>query len=175
MTPKTRSFKARVVKDEDSQGCGIALPFDPKEVWGKVRVPVVAEVNGHAYRTTVCSMGGEFWIPFNKQNRGAAGVEAGQTVNVTLSLDERPRVIETPKDLAAALRKAGSVTEEAWAKMAFTHKREHAEAIEQAKKPETRARRIKKAVEMIEQSGRGKPKTKTATKATPAARAKRGT
>lgn len=68
-------------------------------------------------------------------------------MKVTLELDLEPRVVTPPKDLVSALRKAGAL--EKFEKLAFTHQREHVEAIEGAKKPETRARRIEAAVKMI--------------------------
>jgi len=74
-------------------------------------------------------------------------VKAKDKVEVTLELDTAPREVDVPKDLAAALRKAGLTKD--FAALAFTHRKEHVRAIEEAKAPETRARRIANAVEMV--------------------------
>lgn len=138
----TRTFT--VTPDDAFQ---IALPFDPREVFGSGRAPVLVEVSGHAYRSTVTMMGGSPWVPFRKSNRDAAGVRAGVPFEVTLTLDTAPRTVEAPADLRAALEAAGAW--DRWQKLAFTHQREHVEAVEGAKKPETRARRIAKCVETL--------------------------
>ena len=146
MTRKT--FEATIVF-EGSGGCHIPLPFDPKAVFGKARAPVKVTVAKHTYRSTIASMGEGPFIPLRKSNREAAGLADGVTkVKVTLELDTEPRVVAPPKDLVKALRAVPGGLEK-FQKLAFTHQREHVEAIEQAKKPETRERRILAAVKMI--------------------------
>lgn len=143
-----RTYQTEVLGDPDgSTMTALAVPFDPAEVFGKARAPVVVQVGKHEFRSTICIMDGERFIPLRKSNRDAAGVVAGERVSVTLTLDEKPRVVTAPKDLAAALRKAG--LSEAWKKLSFTHQREHVESIEGAKKPDTRERRIKACVKMV--------------------------
>lgn len=129
------------------EATGIVVPFDPTEVWGKVRVPVVATVNGYEYRTTIAQMGGRFLMPFAKEHRDASGIGAGDAIEVRLVEDTSERTVEVPADFAAALKKAKLV--EAFEKLSFTHRKEHVRAIEEAKKAETRARRIEKAIDMI--------------------------
>ena len=136
-----RTFKTKLLQAEDSAACGIELPFDPKEAFGKVRAPVKATINGHTFRTTTCHMGGMFLIPVNKANREAAGIAASDVITVRLETDAEPRVIKPPADLLRELRKNKSL-HTAWEKLSFTHQKEHVQAIEQAKKPETRVRRI---------------------------------
>ena len=92
-------------------------------------------------------MGGKFMLPLAKEHRDKAGVKAGDKVEVSLEPDAAPREVAVPKDLAAALKKAGALA--TFAKLAFTHRKEHVRAIEEAKAPETRARRIEKAVAMV--------------------------
>jgi hypothetical protein len=142
---KTKTFK--VTLQRDGAICAIPVPFDPKEVFGKARVPVSVTLNGYTYRSTIFNMSGERFLPLRKSHREAAGLEGNETLPVTLTLDEAPREVEVPRDLEKAL-KAARIWE-AWTAQSFTHKREHVEAIEQAKKPETRLRRIEKAVEMV--------------------------
>ena len=145
MTSKT--FKTRLEKAADMEATGIVVPFDPKEVWGKTRVPVQVTVNGYRYRTTIAKMGGRFLMPFAKEHRDASGIRAGDAIEVTLVEDTAERTVEVPDDLAAALKKAK--LRAAFDQLSFSHRKEHVRAIEEAKKPETRARRIEKALEMI--------------------------
>ncbi len=144
---RSRSFDARIVLDDVTSMGAIEVPFDPKEAFGKVRAPVVVRVQEHMYRSTVCAMGDCWWVPLRKSHREAAGVEAGDVVRVTLSLDVSPRVVKTPRDLALALKGAGAAA--SWHALSYTHQREHVEAILGAKKPETRARRVENAVKMV--------------------------
>ena len=125
----------------------IPIDFDQRAVFGRARAPVVVTLNGHSYRSTIFNMGGEVFVPLRKSNREAAGVEGGQTIEVTLTLDTAPREIEPPDGLAAALAAAG--VREAWDKLSFTAKREDAEGVESAKRPETREKRIVAAVERL--------------------------
>jgi hypothetical protein len=125
----------------------ITLPFDAKAVWGKARAPVVVEVNGHRFRSTVAVMGGEQFVPFRRSAREAAGVADGDGFTVTLTPDDAPRTVDAPADLRTALEAAGAWAR--WEKLSYTHQREHAEAIEGAKKPETRAKRIAACVAKV--------------------------
>ena len=138
MTSKT--FTCTLTGD----GFHIPIDFDQRAVFGKARPPLVVTINGYSYRSTVSIMGGETFVPLRRSNREAAGVDGGDTVEVTLTLDTAPRTVVPPTDLAAALDAAGARA--AWDKLAFTHQREWVEAIEEAKRPETRAKRIAGAV-----------------------------
>ncbi len=144
----TKRFRTVLVKDDDTSGCGIELPFNPKEVFGRVRAPVKVTINGFTFRTTTCSMGGVYWIPVNKSNREGAAIDGGDRITVNLEPDTDPRVVILPPDFARALRSAPSA-EKAWEKLSYTHQKEHVQAIEEAKKPETRQRRIAKAIDRL--------------------------
>ena len=143
----SRSFRTKLEKAADMEATGIVVPFDPKEVWGRTRVPVVATVNGYEYRTTIAKMGGRFLMPFAREHRAASGIDAGDAIEVTLVEDTVERTVEVPADFAAALKEAKLL--DAFEKLSFTHRKEHVRAIEEAKKAETRARRIGKAIDMI--------------------------
>ena len=136
-----KTFTTVLVKDDKTSGCAIVVPFDPKEVFGKVRAPVKVTIHKHTYRSTIARMGGECFVVVNAKNREAAGVAGGDKVKVTLELDTEPRVVTPPKDLASALKKSPAA-KAVWDKLSYTHKREYVEHIEDARKPETRARRI---------------------------------
>lgn len=141
----TRTYRTTVFRDGST--CFIPVPFDPKEVFGKVRAPVVVTINGYSYRSTIAAMGGSVCVPLRRSNREAAGLEGGETLRVTLTLDTEKREVEPPADLVAAL-KAAPPAWSRWRELSYSHQREHVEAVEQAVKPETRLRRIRAAVEM---------------------------
>jgi len=138
----------RVTVYRDGSMCFIPVPFDPKTVFGKVRAPVRVTLNGYSYRSTIAAMGGPPCIPLRKSNREAAGLEGGETLDVAIALDTEKRAIAPPRELAKAL-KASPPAWDRWKEMSFSHQREYAEAIDEAKKPETRARRIEEAVRTI--------------------------
>ncbi len=141
-----KTFKTKIYRDGST--CFIPVTFDPKAVFGKVRAPVRVTLNGYTFRSTIASMGDGPCIPLRRSNREAAGLEGGETLNVTLELDEDVREVKPPADFVKALKKAPPAWSR-WGEMSYTHQREYAEAIVEAKKPETRARRIASAVEMI--------------------------
>lgn len=126
----------------------VELPFDVKEHFGKARPPVQVSINGYSYRSTVAVYGGKYYVPVRRERQEAAGVQAGNIVEVTIAPDTGVRRVEPPPELSAALAKNGSARAQ-WEKLSYTHKREHAEAILQAKKPETCARRVQKILEKL--------------------------
>lgn len=142
----SKTYKTKIYRDESM--CFIPVPFDPKPVFGKVRAPVKVTVNGYTYRSTIAAMGGTMCIPLRKSNREAAGLEGNETVEVRLDLDTEKREVKPPADLVKAL-KAAPPAWDRWQELPFTHQREYAEAVEDAKKPETRTRRIEGAVKAI--------------------------
>jgi hypothetical protein len=143
MTSKT--FKATIVRKEGM--CYIPLTFDPKVVFGTLRAPVNVTLNGYTFRSTIAAMGGPPFIPLRRSNQEAAKLDGIETLDVRLDLDTEPRVVKPPADLVTAL-KAATVWDR-WQDLSFSHQREHVEAIEEAKKPETRTRRIERAVQMV--------------------------
>lgn len=142
----SKTFRTRVVRE--GSACFLELPFDPKEVFGRVRAPVKVTVSGYTYRSTIAAMGGPPCVPLRRSHREAAGLEGGETVEVRLELDTDERTIEPPPDLVAELQ-ASPPAWERWRELSYTHQREHVEAIEEAKKPETRERRIERTVRTI--------------------------
>lgn len=127
----------------------IELPFDPKAAFGKVRAPVKVTLNGYTFRTTIAAMGGAPCIGIRTSYREAAGLEGGERLEVRVGLDTEKRTVTPPPDLVKAL-KAAPPAWERWGELSFTHQREHTEAVEGAKKPDTRVRRIASAVAMVQ-------------------------
>ncbi|MDP3495468.1 MAG: YdeI/OmpD-associated family protein [Hyphomonadaceae bacterium] len=141
-------FKTAITQVEGMKATGIDVPEAIVEKLGAGKKPkVTVTLKSYTYRSTVFFMGGKFMLPLALEHRNAAGVKGGDKVEVRLELDTAPREVEVPKDLAAALKKAGLTKD--FAAMAFTHRKEHVRAIEEAKAPETRLRRIEKAVAMV--------------------------
>jgi hypothetical protein len=142
----SKTFKTTIYRA--SGICYIPVTFDPKAVFGKMRVPVTVTLNGYTYRSTIASMGGCTGVPLRQSNREAAGLEGGETLDVTLTLDTAKREVKPPADLVNAL-KASPPAWDRWRELSFSHQREHVEGIETAKKPETRAKRIASAVRLV--------------------------
>ena len=143
------TFKTVLQKDDSLNATGIDVPADVITALNKgKKPPVKVTVNGFTYQSTVAVMGGAFMIPLSQERRAAAGVEAGEEIEVTLELDTEPRTVEVPDDLAAALvAKAGA--REAFDKLAYSVRKEHVRQVESAKAAETRTRRITNIVEKL--------------------------
>jgi uncharacterized protein DUF1905/bacteriocin resistance YdeI/OmpD-like protein len=142
-----KRFRATLEKADDSEATGIYIPFDVQKAFGtRARVAVRGTINKFPFRTSISPMGGGMHImPVNKSLREGAKIKAGDTVSIMLERDDEPRQITPPEDLARAL-KASKAAQAAWNKLSYTHQKEYARAVEEAKKPETRSRRIQKAV-----------------------------
>jgi uncharacterized protein YdeI (YjbR/CyaY-like superfamily) len=135
-----------------TRGPGVAIILDDDQVAavgeGAKRFPVAATVNGHTWRSTVVRMRGEFLLGLSKEVRGQAGVQAGDHTEVTVALDTEERTVEVPATLAAALGRDGDAGA-AWERLAYTHRKEFARWIEEAKREETRDRRVDRTLEML--------------------------
>jgi Bacteriocin-protection, YdeI or OmpD-Associated/Domain of unknown function (DUF1905) len=109
------------------------------------RPRVTITINGHSWRSRVAIMRGRYLLGLSKANRQAAGVVTGDEVEVELEFDPDPRVVVEPADFARALD-ADPIARTAYDRLPDGRKREHVRAIEGAKKPATRLRRIEKAL-----------------------------
>src|ERR1043165_2276299 len=136
-------FRAVVNRKEGGEGCSINIPFDVEQTFGaRGRVPVRGTINGAPFRSSVFRMGGDcHFMVVNREMREAAGLRGGETVPVTRDRDTEARTVTPPADLARAL-KANKDARAAWDKLSYTHRKEHVRAVEEAKKLETRQRRI---------------------------------
>ena len=124
------------------------VPFDLGDAFGRARPPVKVTIRGHAWRTTLGVYGGVGHVVVNRAVKAATGVEAGDRVRVTMELDTEPRTVELPADLRSALEGVAAASS-AFDTLSFTHRREYVEWVEEAKRPETRARRIAATVERV--------------------------
>ena len=128
---------------------GLRVPADVVTALGSGQRPkVTVTVNGHTYRSTVAAYSGDYFLPLAAEHRAAAGVAAGDTVEVDVELDTAPRVVEVPPDLAAALD-AEPEARRRFDALSYSHQRRHVLAIEGAKAEATRRRRVASAVAML--------------------------
>ena len=154
-----KRFRALLKQHGGGTATAINIPFDvPKAFGRRGRVAVRGTVNGVPYRSSIFRMGeAPYFMVVNRRMREEGGLSAGQMVCVVMQRDDEPRTIEVPADLQAALD-ANRAAREAWARLSFTHQREHVESITEAKRPETRTRRIANAVERLSAGQAAQPR-----------------
>ncbi len=135
------TFITTVLKDKEKSATGLRVPDEVIAALGAGKRPGVRVTLGsYSYRTTVGVMGDAFMLPLSAEHREAAGVKAGDRVEVILELDTEPRTVAIPADLAAALEQQDAAA--AFAALAYSARKEHVRQVESAVAPETRARRI---------------------------------
>jgi Domain of unknown function (DUF1905)/Bacteriocin-protection, YdeI or OmpD-Associated len=137
------------LKGDDSRAdasASFTLPFDTREVWSKAKVPVRVTINGYTWRSTVGNRGGIQYIVVNADARRGAGVKAGDFVTITLAPDTEKREIKIRIALQRPLAK--KLTQKL-NNLSFTHKKEFIVWYSEAKKEETRARRVEKMKGML--------------------------
>jgi bacteriocin resistance YdeI/OmpD-like protein/uncharacterized protein DUF1905 len=128
---------------------GIEVPDEAVAELGQGhRPPVRVTIGSYSYRTTVARLGGRFLVPLSTENRAAAGVAAGDEVEVDLELDNTPREVEVPADLAAALGQDDAALANFEA-LPYSHRKEWVRWVTEAKKPDTRTTRITKTVQSL--------------------------
>ena len=145
------TFKAKLTPTPRGGG-GTLLPVPAAvaaELGLKGMPKVSAVIAGQPYRGSLMPMGdGTYCLGVLKSIQETAGVRQGDMVTVQLELDTTPRVVEIPADLAKAIGKNRNA-QAAWEKLSFTNKKEMARSLEEAKKPETRERRLTAALEKL--------------------------
>jgi hypothetical protein len=134
------------ITEADRGGAYVRVPPEvAASLGGTGRVAVWARFDGIAYRGSVVTMGGEKVLGMLKSIRAELGKGPGDVVTVTVERDESERLVEIPSDLRAGLDAAD--LHERFRMLSYTHQREYVSWIEEAKRPETRARRIDKTIE----------------------------
>ncbi|MFI6094880.1 YdeI/OmpD-associated family protein [Lentzea sp. NPDC051213] len=142
----TRHTFTTLIELNGKTATGFRVPKDVVEALGQGKKPKVrVTIGAHTYRSTVAVYGGDFMLPLSAANREAAGVGAGDTIEVTLESDLAERTVELPDDLAAALDRHPAARA-AFTALSYSNQRQRAEAVAAAKQPETRARRIEKII-----------------------------
>lgn len=152
-------FRTQVEPPEPMRGLEVPPAVVESLGHGK-RPPVTITINRHSWKSRVAIMRGRYLLGLSNANRRAAGVEIGDEVEVELEFDPEPRVVAEPADFAHALS-TDPAARAAYDRLPDGRKREHVRAVESAKKPETRARRIEKALaELRDSVSKGKPATR---------------
>ncbi len=125
---------------------GFEVPAAAVEALGGGRKPAVrVTLRGHTYRSSVAVMGGVFLLGVSAENRAAAGVAAGDVVDVDLELDTAPRVVDVPPELAAALA-ADPAAAGTFEQLSYSGRLRHALDVGGAKTAATRERRLAKVL-----------------------------
>jgi hypothetical protein len=128
---------------------GLPVPAEVVAALGTQKKPkVTVSLKGYTYRSTVAAYGEIFILPLSQERRAAAGVQAGDRVEVTLALDLEPRLVEIPEDLRAALASKPGVLE-AFETLAYSTRKELVRQVNEAKAQATRERRIAAMVEKL--------------------------
>jgi hypothetical protein len=146
---KPYQFEA-VIVDAGGGGAFVEFPYDVREEFGTAgRVKVKATFDGQPYRGSLARMGGPRHIlGVLKDIRKAIGKGPGDKVRVVLELDTEERTVEVPPELAKALAKNPSV-KAAFDKLSYTHRKEHARSVAEAKAQETKERRVQRVLEAL--------------------------
>jgi len=149
--PGKHEFVATLFKGGDEANASFFILVPPEVVadFGKKgQVKVKATVEGYSYRTSIAPYSGQHYLGVRKEIREAVGKTDGDTLRITMEVDDEPRIVETPQDFAHAMESQGSVRA-FFDKLSYTHQNEYVEWITGAKKDETRQRRVEKAVQML--------------------------
>lgn len=144
----SQTFRATLV-GMGKATCGIRVPDDIVDALGGGGHPkVVATLNDYTYRTSVARMGGDYWLGLAAARGEESGLKAGDDVLVTLELDTAPRDVEVPPELAAALE-ADPTAKAFFDGLSYSNKRVFTESVAGTRNPETRARRVEKAIGLM--------------------------
>ncbi len=136
-----------VVEEAPRGGAYVRIPPDVLEaLGGGGRIPVHATFDQIPYRGSIVRMGDDYVLGVLKEIREKLGKAHGDQIGVTVERDEDVREVEVPVELARLLE-ANPAAREAFEALSYSHRREHALHVADAKKPETRERRALKTVE----------------------------
>jgi len=149
-TPAIQAFEAILEKHPGMDASFFTVPFSVQEVYGtKGQVKVKVTINGFTFPGLLAPMGKGFHaLGIRKELRQKTGITFGDEVLIKLESETEPREIAVPADLEALLSK-NPESKIKFEKLAYTHRREYVQWIEEAKKPETRQRRLEKMLEML--------------------------
>jgi hypothetical protein len=147
---KKYTFKATII-DAGGGGAFVEVPFDVEKAFGSKKPKVKAMIEGVPYRGLLTRMGGpNHMLIILKGIREKIGKSFGDQIKVTVEADTEPRVVDIPPELAKAF-KTEKDAESYFNSLAFSHKREYVGYITEAKKEETRLRRVAQTIEMLKQ------------------------
>lgn len=135
-------------------GHAVRMPGDVREIFGEARPPVVVVADGQLeFRTRIVVYSGAGWIGLRKDQLAALGADVGDEITLNVRVDSEPRVVEPPGELLLALA-SDTQASEIFDGLSFTHRREYAQWVSDAKQSETRQRRAGKVLEMLKEGKR---------------------
>jgi hypothetical protein len=138
-----------ILLQEGKTATGIEVPPEIVASLSSSKKPAVkVSLNEYEYRSTIAVMGNKFMIPVSAEHRAGAKIKGGDHLTVTLELDTEPRILEIPEDLAVAFEQNASAKAKFEA-LSYSQKRIHTLSVEGTKNPETRAKRVSKAIEAL--------------------------
>jgi hypothetical protein len=147
MTSK-QHFRA-VIEDAGGGGAYVTIPFDVEQVFGKKRLKVKATIDGEPYRGSLVRMGTpHHMLIILKQIRQKIGKTFGEQVTVEIEEDLEPRQVELPLDLQQAFQ-ANPEARQVFDRLSYSHQKEYARWVSEARRPETRQKRIQQTMEML--------------------------
>jgi len=152
---KRQTFKA-IIQNAGGGGAFVKVPFDVERIFGSKRPKVKAMIEGVPYRGLLTRMGTEHHLLIIlKGIREQIGKTFGDEIKVSVELDVEERAIAIPAELKRAFS-SNKVAKAAFEKLSYTHQKEYVTWIEEAKKDETRTRRISQTVEMLTKGIKGR-------------------
>jgi hypothetical protein len=152
MTQKLQ-FRA-VIEDAGGGGAYIIIPFDVEQVFGQKRLKVRATIDGEPYRGTLVRMGSpQHMLIVLKEIREKIGKSFGDEVSIELEEDLKPRQVELPLDLQQALQ-ANPKAQDIFNRLSYTHQKEYVRWITEAKRDQTRLKRVQQTIGMLIQDKR---------------------
>jgi bacteriocin resistance YdeI/OmpD-like protein/uncharacterized protein DUF1905 len=152
---KKHTFTA-IIQNAGGGGAFVEVPFDVEAAFGSKRPKVKALIEGVPYRGLLVRMGTECHLLLVlKSIREQTGKTFGDEIKVSVEPDLEERVVTVPAELKRLFR-SEKEAKSAFDKLSYTHQREYVTWITEAKKDETRQRRIVKTIGMLKQKSRGK-------------------
>jgi hypothetical protein len=143
------SFRAQLKPSGRGGGHLVQVPPEVIEtLGGKGRIPVTATFNGVPYRGSIVRMAGAAVLGVQKAIMAEAGASVGDTLRVEVANDDVPREVELPDELAKALR-GNRTARTVFEGLSYSHRREYAQHVAEAKRSETRARRAERTIEQL--------------------------
>jgi len=143
------TFTTTVLQAAGLQATGLPVPDQVLADLGSSKKPAVTvTVGDYSYFSTIGSRGGGYLIPLSAAHRNALGLSAGDEVEVTLELDDSPRTVEIPDDLATALAQVEGARA-AFDALSPSRQKAHVTNVEGTKNADTRARRVAAVVEQV--------------------------
>jgi len=139
----TESLRFRgVIEAASGGGAAVRVPEDvATSLGGRKQMRVIGTLNGTDFRSSTMPYGGGLFMGVHRATRDAAAIAIGDEVEVVISRDDSPRVVTIPPELEAALA-AEPELRARWDRLSFSHRREHADSVAEARRPETKARRL---------------------------------